>query len=85
MKNFDQQELDKFSQLADEWWDPSGKFKPLHLINPLRVSYIEEKVTTDLNVLDIGCGGGILSELLHVRSKCYCNRFSRSSLRSSKN
>ena len=36
MKNFDQQELDKFSQLADEWWDPSGKFKPLHLINPLR-------------------------------------------------
>ena len=47
MKNFDQQELDKFSQLADEWWDPSGKFKPLHLINPLRVSYIEEKVSLD--------------------------------------
>ena len=65
MKNFDQQELDKFSQLADEWWDPSGKFKPLHLINPLRVSYIEEKVSLqDLNVLDIGCGGGILSESL---------------------
>ena len=65
MKNFDQQELDKFSQLADEWWDPSGKFKPLHLINPLRVSYIEEKVSLQgLNVLDIGCGGGILSESL---------------------
>ena len=65
MNNFDQQELDKFSQLADEWWDPSGKFKPLHLINPLRVSYIEEKVSLqDLNVLDIGCGGGILSESL---------------------
>ena len=65
MKNFDQQELDKFSQLADEWWDPCGKFKPLHLINPLRVSYIEEKVSLqDLNVLDIGCGGGILSESL---------------------
>ena len=62
MNNFDQQELDKFSKLADEWWDPNGKFKPLHLINPLRVSYIEDKVQLKgLDILDIGCGGGILS------------------------
>jgi len=65
MNNFDQQELDKFSKLADEWWDPNGKFKPLHLINPLRVSYIEEKISIKgSDVLDIGCGGGILSEAL---------------------
>ena len=65
MNNFDQQELDKFSKLADEWWNPNGKFKPLHLINPLRVSYIEDKVELrGLDILDIGCGGGILSESL---------------------
>ena len=65
MNNFDQQELDKFSKLADEWWNPNGKFKPLHLINPLRVSYIEDKVELKgLDILDIGCGGGILSEAL---------------------
>ena len=65
MNNFDQQELDKFSKLADEWWNPNGKFKPLHLINPLRVSYIENKVQLKgLDILDIGCGGGILSEAL---------------------
>ena len=65
MNNFDQQELDKFSKLADEWWNPNGKFKPLHLINPLRVSYIENKVQIKgLDILDIGCGGGILSEAL---------------------
>tara|TARA_Y100001970_G_C13807478_1_gene638246 strand:- start:8 stop:700 length:693 start_codon:yes stop_codon:yes gene_type:complete len=65
MNNFDQQELDKFSKLADEWWNPDGKFKPLHLINPLRVSYIENKVQLKgLDILDIGCGGGILSEAL---------------------
>ena len=44
MENFDQLELEKFSKLADQWWDPNGKFKPLHLINPLRTSYIEDKV-----------------------------------------
>ena len=65
MNNFDQQELDKFSKLADEWWNPNGKFNPLHLINPLRVSYIEDKVELKgLDILDIGCGGGILSEAL---------------------
>ena len=68
MNNFDQQELDKFSKLADEWWNPNGKFKPLHLINPLRVSYIENKVQLKgLDILDIGCGGGILSEALSQR------------------
>ena len=65
MNNFDQQVLDKFSKLADEWWNPNGKFKPLHLINPLRVSYIENKVQLKgLDILDIGCGVGILSEAL---------------------
>ena len=65
MENFDQLELDKFTELADQWWDPNGKFKPLHLINPLRAEYIEKKVALrDSRVLDIGCGGGILSEAL---------------------
>jgi 2-polyprenyl-6-hydroxyphenyl methylase/3-demethylubiquinone-9 3-methyltransferase len=51
--------------LADQWWDPNGKFKPLHLINPLRTSYIEKRATIDgAEILDIGCGGGILAELL---------------------
>ena len=66
MENFDQLELEKFTKLADQWWDPNGKFKPLHLINPLRTSYIRKKRqklrTTE--ILDIGCGGGILAELL---------------------
>ena len=65
MENFDQLELEKFTKLADQWWDPNGKFKPLHLINPLRTSYIEKRTTIkDSEILDIGCGGGILSELL---------------------
>ena len=69
-------EIDKFSKLADEWWDPEGKFKPLHNFNPVRLRYIKDKITKkfgnkseklplkDIKILDIGCGGGLLSEPL---------------------
>ena len=64
--NIDQQEVQKFSDLAEKWWDKSGDFKPLHIINPLRSNYISSKVDlSKKNVLDVGCGGGILSEALH--------------------
>lgn len=71
----DQAEVDHFSSLADEWWDPRGKFKPLHRFNPVRLAYIKEvvarhfgrdvddpKALEGLRLLDIGCGGGLLSE-----------------------
>ena len=69
-------EIDKFSKLADEWWDPEGKFKPLHNFNPVRLKYIKDTITKkfgskseklplkDIKILDIGCGGGLLSEPL---------------------
>ncbi len=69
-------EIDKFSKIAEDWWNPSGKFKPLHKFNPIRIKYIKEKTVNhfqlpnsekpikNLNILDIGCGGGLLSEPL---------------------
>ena len=68
------EEIEKFSKLAEEWWDPEGKFKPLHKFNPIRIQYIKNKVIkkfkvknkkkpfSNLEFLDIGCGGGLLSE-----------------------
>ncbi len=66
MSNIDEQEIKKFSEIADDWWNRDGDFKPLHVINPLRANYIKEK--TELNnktVLDVGCGGGLLSEAMY--------------------
>jgi 2-polyprenyl-6-hydroxyphenyl methylase/3-demethylubiquinone-9 3-methyltransferase len=69
------EEIQKFSKLADEWWDVNGKFKPLHMFNPIRIEYITEKIKhhfkinsnktnflNGLEILDIGCGGGLISE-----------------------
>ena len=69
------EEIQKFSKLADEWWDVNGKFKPLHMFNPIRIEYITDKIKqhfkikddkanflNGLNILDIGCGGGLISE-----------------------
>ena len=69
------EEIQKFSRLADEWWDVNGKFKPLHMFNPIRIEYISENIKNHfnlkkdntnfldgLNILDIGCGGGLISE-----------------------
>lgn len=66
--NADPLELEKFSQLAHRWWDPNSEFKPLHEINPLRMDYIEGLASLrDKVVLDVGCGGGILSEGMATR------------------
>ncbi len=63
--NFSQSELDKFNELAHRWWDPEGPQKALHALNPARLGYVAERVTLPgARVLDVGCGGGLLSEAL---------------------
>ena len=77
MTTVDKIEVEKFSKLAKDWWNPNGKFKPLHLFNPTRIKFIKEKLISHfnldlktqeplkkINILDIGCGGGLLCEPL---------------------
>ena len=77
MSTIDKKEIEKFSKLAKDWWNPNGKFKPLHLFNPARIAFIKEKLIShfkrdlnsekplkELKILDIGCGGGLLCEPL---------------------
>ena len=77
MSTVDKIEVEKFSKLASDWWNPNGKFKPLHLFNPTRIKFIKEKLVyyfgldpkaqeplKKINILDIGCGGGLLCEPL---------------------
>ena len=64
-QNIDKEEVEKFDELAKGWWDPQGDFKSLHQINPLRVNFIKKRTTlVGKQVLDIGCGGGLLAEVL---------------------
>ena len=74
MSTINKKEIEKFSEIATEWWDPNGKFKPLHKFNPIRIKYIKDNIIKNFNlrtsknplekidILDIGCGGGLLSE-----------------------
>ena len=75
MTTINKEEIQKFSDLAEEWWDVKGKFKPLHMFNPIRIQYISERIKeyfrlpdkdknnlNGLKILDIGCGGGLISE-----------------------
>jgi 2-polyprenyl-6-hydroxyphenyl methylase/3-demethylubiquinone-9 3-methyltransferase len=74
MNSVNYKEIEKFSKMAEEWWDPKGKFKPLHKFNPIRIAYIKDQIIKTfkinekktplkkLKILDIGCGGGLLSE-----------------------
>jgi len=78
LSTIDKKEIEKFSRLAKDWWNPNGKFKPLHLFNPIRIEFIKEKLIShfkrnsnsekplkNLRILDIGCGGGLLCEPLN--------------------
>jgi 2-polyprenyl-6-hydroxyphenyl methylase / 3-demethylubiquinone-9 3-methyltransferase len=77
MNSINKKEIEKFSKIAEEWWNPNGKFKPLHNFNPIRIKYIKDNIVKDFNikssdkpfkgikVLDIGCGGGLLSEPMY--------------------
>jgi 2-polyprenyl-6-hydroxyphenyl methylase / 3-demethylubiquinone-9 3-methyltransferase len=68
MTNSDPAEIQKFSDLAHRWWDTNSEFKPLHEINPLRIDYIAERVTLlGTKVIDVGCGGGLITESLTKR------------------
>jgi len=68
MLNADPAELDKFGDLAHRWWDPNSEFKPLHDINPLRLDWIDDAISLrGKRVVDVGCGGGLLSEGMAVR------------------
>ena len=74
MNSVNKKEIEKFSKIAAEWWDPNGKFKPLHKFNPIRIKYIKDNIINNfklntkekplekIDILDIGCGGGLLSE-----------------------
>ncbi|MDZ7841029.1 MAG: bifunctional 2-polyprenyl-6-hydroxyphenol methylase/3-demethylubiquinol 3-O-methyltransferase UbiG [Gammaproteobacteria bacterium] len=65
MSNVDALEIQKFEKLASRWWDPRGEFKPLHDINPLRLGFINERAPlAGRNVIDVGCGGGLLTEAM---------------------
>nr|WP_236075290.1 bifunctional 2-polyprenyl-6-hydroxyphenol methylase/3-demethylubiquinol 3-O-methyltransferase UbiG [Mariprofundus sp. EBB-1] len=67
-QHFDAEEIAKFEAMAEEWWDPTGKFKPLHRINPLRLDYIARQLDMkQAKILDVGCGGGLLAEGMAVR------------------
>ena len=77
MNSVNSKEIEKFTKIAEEWWNPNGKFKPLHKFNPIRISYIKENIIKtfkinreksplkNIKILDVGCGGGLLSEPMY--------------------